>query len=253
MACRAPLPVTDMKTVSFCSSVALSCFVFLSLASAASPGSDALESSSALKIPGATLAAGRYTVSVEDRLVDRAIVRITDATSNQHYLVLATPSARLSTPDSGNFFYFTAENNGKALRGWKCDGCNTPLEFVYPKLEAVSLTGSSAKAVLAMDPVYDKLPANLSADDMKVVTLWLVTPETITADNKGQGVKAAKLSDMQPARTADKAQSGATQVAAATKPVRLPHTATNNYQMLAGGLMLAIAGAALRLRRRRAL
>ena len=67
-----------------------------------------------------------------------------------------------------------------------------PLEFVYPKLEAVKLTDDSTQPVLAVDPTYDKLPSNLSADDMKVVTLWLLSPERITADNVGKGVKAVK-------------------------------------------------------------
>ena len=56
---------------------------------------------------------------------------------------------------------------------------------------------------MAVDPSYDKLPSNLSADDMKVVTLWLLSPERVTADNTGQGVKAAKYVAPNAAPSAD--------------------------------------------------
>lgn len=146
-----------------------------------------------LQIPGATLKSGTYTFSVEDRLADRSIVRITSQSGDQHYLLLTVPNRKLSADSSSQLSYFTTKEDKKnALRAWKCPDCSSPLEFVYPKLEAVKITDESTQPVLAVDPTYDKLPANLSADDMKVVTLWLLAPERITADNVGKGVKAAK-------------------------------------------------------------
>ena len=150
--------------------------------------------SDTVQIPGAKLKAGTYQFSVEDRLADRAIVRITSSDDNKHYLLLTVPNAKLGGSNSGgSVLYFTLkEDKAQALRAWVCPGCAAPLEFVYPKLDAVKITDASTEPVMAVDPEYDKLPANLTADDMKVVTLWLLAPERITADNVGKGVKAAK-------------------------------------------------------------
>ncbi len=149
-----------------------------------------------LQIPGANLKPGTYNFSVEDRLADRAIVRISDAQdANEHYLLLAVPNSKLAATGSNHLLYFKSGSNGRqALRAWKCASCAATLEFVYAKLEAVKITDDSTEPVLAVDPASDKLPSNLSADDMKVVTLWLLSPERITPDNVGQGVKAAKYS-----------------------------------------------------------
>ena len=172
-----------------------------------------------LQIPGTTLKAGEYIFSVEDRLQDRAIVRITDVKGKTHDLLLAIPSDKLTSPGSGQLLYFP--NNGsdkKILQGWMCGSCTVPLEFVYPKAEAVKITGTSAKGVLAVDPVYDKLPKRLSQDDMKVVTLWLLSPKEITPDQKGKGVEAAKVADLHKG----------TQVASAPAPVAKSEVAANS-------------------------
>ncbi len=220
-----------------------------SYAAPTSKDSASLQITSDLKIPGANLSSGTYTVSVEDRLIDRAIVRIESSSNNSHFLLVAVPSKQ--SPDlAGAFSYFTADNNGKALRSWKCQTCASPLEFVYPKSEAVALTASSGKPVLAMDPSYDKLPGNLSPDDMKVVTLWLAKPKTVTADNKGQGVTATKLADIRGGghpETASKSTpvNPKQEVAdAGTTAHRLPHTASNTFVYLTAGLA-ALAGALL--------
>lgn len=161
----------------------------------ASNDSQTINVSDKLQIPGATLKSGSYTFDVEDRLADRAIVRVTTETGDRHYLLLAVPNGKLSTDSASQLLYFsTKEDKKNALRAWKCPTCAAPLEFVYAKLDAVKITDESTQPVLAVDPTYDKLPANLSPDDMKVVTLWLLAPERITADNVGKGVKAAKYS-----------------------------------------------------------
>ncbi len=150
-----------------------------------------------MQIPGATLKSGEYIFSVEDRLQDRAIVRIADVKGKSHDLLLAIPSEKLSASGSGQLIVFpNGDSDKKVLQGWMCGSCKVPLEFVYPKAEAVKITGVSAKPVLAVDPTYDKLPKNLSQDDMKVVTLWLLSPKEITPDQKGKGVEAAKVADL---------------------------------------------------------
>lgn len=154
-----------------------------------------------LQIPGKTLKPGQYTFTVEDRLQDRAIIRITKGGSAEHELVLAVPSDKLNQEEHGKLILFSAANSDKQiLQGWMCPVCQSALEVVYPKGEAVKITGESAKPVLAVDPNYDKLPNNLSPDDMKVVTLWLLSPKEVTPEQKGKGVEAAKYADIRNAQ-----------------------------------------------------
>ncbi|MDQ2842220.1 MAG: hypothetical protein M3Y72_14500 [Acidobacteriota bacterium] len=177
-----------------------------------------------LQIPGGTLKSGSYTFSVEDRLPDRAIVRISSDSSDKRYLLLTVPNSKLAADSASQLLYFgTNSGNKDALKAWKCPTCSAPLEFVYPKLEAVKITDASTEPVLAVDPTYDKLPSNLSADDMKVVTLWLLSPERITADNVGVGVKAAKYTpDTAPA--AETASAPAAETASAPAVSQPPAT-----------------------------
>ncbi len=154
-----------------------------------------------LQIPGATLKPGEYVFSVEDRLEDRAIIRITNQKKNTHELVLAVPSDKLNQPEHGKLIFFsTTDPDRQILHGWMCPNCQSALEVVYPKGEAVKITGESAKPVMAVDPTYDKLPKNLSPDDMKVVTLWLLSPKEVTPEQKGKGVEAAKYADVRKAQ-----------------------------------------------------
>jgi hypothetical protein len=147
-----------------------------------------------LQIPGDVLKPGNYTFSVEDRMSDRTVVRISnDADTSQHFLLLAVPSAKLSaSAEKGIVLFKTADPSRQILRGWACADCGNPLELVYPKLEAAKITGDTGESVLAVDPASDKLPANLSPDDMKVVTLWLLSPERVEAGHRGVGLTAAK-------------------------------------------------------------
>ncbi len=196
------------------------------------------------EIPGSDLQAGDYTFSVEDRLPDRAIVRINRSDKDEHYLVLAVPSSTIKSKSSdGVVFYTTSEAGAKAIRGWKCASCSSALEFVYPKLEAVKLTGSSAQPVLAVDPTSDKLPENLSADDMKVVTLWLLAPKTITADHHGEGVDAKKYvaaENVQPTATVETA-SAEVNPTVVPREKSLPHTAGYTSEIGLSGLFAVLA------------
>lgn len=198
---------------------------FLLSSAAVSAASQSVTIPDEVKIPGASLKAGTYAFSVEDRLADRAIVRITSPQDpNDHYLLLAVPNRKLSSSAGGSVTFFRAgSDHRQALKAWSCSDCSAPLEFVYPKLEAVKITDDSTEPVLAVDPSYDKLPADLSADDMKVVTLWLLSPERISADNVGEGVKAAKYS-------ADESPAPASVAAAAPAPVAIPTPAATSAQ-----------------------
>ena len=72
-----------------------------------------------LQIPGATLKSGTYTLSVEDRLADRAIVRISSSSSDKHYLLLTVPNGKLSAGFDDSLLYFSTSADKKdALRAW---------------------------------------------------------------------------------------------------------------------------------------
>ena len=175
------------------------------------------------------LSPGTYKFSVEDRLSDRAIVRVTAESGDPHYLLLAVPNRRLRQSAPTDLLTFKRSDSGqRALRAWSCPGCGAPLEFVYPKLEAVKLTTGTAEPVLAVDPSYDKLPETLSPDDMKVVTMWLVSPTRI-AGNKAEGVQAAKLADARPNQS---------NAELAENRTRLPRTASQTYARGSAGICL---------------
>lgn len=217
----------------------------------AAPETQTIQIEQTLQIPGATLKAGEYTFSIEDRMRDRAILRITAADSDKHYLLLTAPSDKLGGAGANGLVFFRSEaGNKEILRGWACPGCTMPLELVYPKAEAAKITQESGEAVLAVDPEYDKLPTDLSADDMKVVTLWLLSPKRITANNRGQGVAAVKYAGVEtpPVETA---QTQAPAAPAVQQP-RMPKTATNTFELALWGLLLTAAGLGLAASRRRA-
>jgi hypothetical protein len=182
-----------------------------------------------VQIPEGVLQPGKYTIHLEDRMADRAIVRITEPGGAEHYL-LTVPSKTLKSTVKGVIF-FPESTGTQALNGWQCSGCKSPLEFVYPKDEAVKLTADTGKPILAYDPSYDKLPANLSPADRRVVTLWLLAPKTITPAGKGEGLTAAKYS-------APKLQASAQPL-----PKTMPKTASSAFLELLAGFISFMAGA----------
>jgi hypothetical protein len=204
------------RLISFC---ILSTF---GVALAAASDSQDITTTRILQIPGAVLKPGAYTLSVEDRLNGRAIVRITKANSSEHYLLLAVPVANRDA-ETGIVLIPSDDTTKRIVRGWVCDGCNQELQLVYPKLEAAQITSETGQSVLAADPAYDKLPANLSSDDMKVVTLWLLSPERIS-EHRGVGLKAIKY----------------VVASAAPEMTRLPETASSTYLFGGFGVLFLV-------------
>jgi LPXTG-motif cell wall-anchored protein len=207
--------------------------VCLSLAAASDSQQIAIQQ--ALQIPGEVLQPGTYRLSLEDRLTGRAIVRIANTSTGRHSFLLTVPSSKIAATAANKLILFTPQDGNRILRAWLCPDCAKPLEMVYPKADAVKITADTGESVLAADPGYDKLPAALSPDDMKVVTLWLLAPERIS-NGRGVGLKAAKYI-LPPDALATPNRS------------RLPQTASNAYSFAALGLLLLLAFAALRVTR----
>ncbi len=217
-----------------------------------------------LQIPGTILKPGKYIFVVEDRLEDRAIIRITNTKKNSHEMILAVPNGKLNQSERGKLILFPTTNSDKQiLQGWMCPSCQTALEMVYPKDDAVAITSETAKAVMAVDPVYDKLPKDLAPDDMKVVTLWLLSPKEVTPDQKGKGVAAAKYADLRNKQNTQTASAALIDPSAVNSPVsstaanhfsstarRMPHTASDTYTFGLVGSLLLWASACSYLQRR---
>ena len=189
-----------------------------------------------VQIPETVLQPGQYKIHLEDHLADRAIVRITDPSGSDHY-ILTVPTRKLSAANKGLIFFHDTTGT-EAVHGWECPTCSKPLEFVYPKDEAVKLTADTGKPVMAYDPSYDKLPANLTAADRKVVTLWLLSPQTVTPEGKGEGVAAAKLTTPK------------TMASNEPLPKKMPKTATNAFSEIAVGIFAFTLALFLALKRR---
>ena len=196
-----------------------------------------------LQIPGKTLNPGTYRFSVEDRLTDRAIVKITNLQSQDYQFILTVPTKGIKSHHGTLVLFPSSAANKQILQAWTCGDCGVPLQAIYSKAEAVAITEDTAKPVMAVDPSYDKLPENLSAADRKVVTLWLLSPKEVTSDQKGKGVEAAKYVAPSSNRVDVASNTGD------LSPRHMPHTASNIFSYAWVGLLLLLSGAGLRFHR----
>ena len=230
----------------------LSTALLLSIAFAPVTPAYAANSSQTIKItqptqiPDVVLDPGSYVFSVEDHLQDRSIVRISTFNNEKHYLVLAVsnPETGKGTPKPGVVMFPSGTDKEQAIKGWN------GLQFVYPKLEAVKITNVSGSPVMAVDPAYDKLPSDLSPDDMKVVTLWLLAPKTVTPDHHGEGVTANKYASVKKqGDTVGSLHNGSETQVASTR--HLPKTASNSFTLFFLGFAALFASLLLRTLRMR--
>ncbi len=176
-------------------------------------------------IPGKTLAVGSYTVRVLDHLSDRYILEVDGAKGNTHTLFLGITGKALPQAAAGEIKWSAAAGGAQAIRGWKFPSLPA-LEFVYPKNDAVAIAKANGTDVPAVDPESDNIQnTQLTEDEQKIVTLWLLTPTPVSASAPA-GISAKKLS----------------QVASIRKPSTLPKTASE-LPLIALLGTLAFAGA----------
>ena len=222
-------------------------------------------------IPGATIAPGQYTISVVEHLTDRVILRVADKDGKVKSMFLGlTTTALKSTASSGPILW--TGSGESSLRGFAFPG-TPPVEFVYPKTQAVAIAKTNSDKVLAIDPASDNLSVshdNLSKQDMQIVTLWTLRSTRVGPDAQ-PAIEAAKY--QVPATAAPSA--APVEVAAATPPSRpgaaprsvnpkpeqaapaprkhaiaaLPHTASNLPALLLAAVLALLGAAALRLGR----
>ena len=186
-------------------------------------------------VPGSTLAPGTYTLRVLDHLSDRYVLSV-EGGGGSHPSFLGIPNPALKGA-SGEIKWAKSPNDGVYLKGWNFAGGPGPLEFVYPKDDAVALAKANGTRVAAIDPASEGRVSNngLSKEDMQMVTLWLLSPTHVGPGDASGGIKAQRYSE----------------VAAAHKPVvaALPHTASYLPMVALIGLISLLSALGLRVGR----
>ncbi len=192
-------------------------------------------------VPGMTLRPGSYSIKVLDHLQDRYIVRIDNASGDEHSTFLSVRDPKVkSAGKTGAVPWSAGPDGNSALRGFTFGSNTPPLEFVYPKADAVAIAKVNDSKVPAIDPASEGRPAEVSGltrEDMEIVTLWLLSSSTVGPADSAPTIKAEKMQQVASNKP--------------PKPVidRLPHTASALPSLLLGGLVAA-GGAALMRRRR---
>ena len=180
-------------------------------------------------VPGKTLPPGAYSIHIVDHLKDRYIVRV-EGPANASTLFIGIPNKSLPHSSQGKIVWSTPADGATYLRGWNFPTLPAPLEFAYPKADAVAVAKANNAQVPAIDPESEGMAskASLSKDEMQIITLWLLSP-TKVGPGAPAGIQAARYQQV---------------ASAAHKPVvaRLPHTASLvPLAWLLG--MLSLAGA----------
>ncbi len=192
------------------------------------------------QIPGTTLKPGSYTIHVVDKLADRTILEVDNASGKAMATFLALSGAGLPKSSTGKIAYDSGTDGKNALRGFAFPKGPT-LEFVYPKAEAVSLAKANGNKVPAIDPASEGRVADpsLSKSDMQVVTLWMLSTTKVGTDGTGPGIKAEKyqqqVASNHPPRPAIK---------------ELPHTASELPLLVLLGAGSLLGGGLLSARRK---
>ncbi len=178
-------------------------------------------------IPGHVLAPGNYSVRIIDRLRDRFIVQVNDVSGNSlaTFIGVRNPEfdSSMAHNQEGPIFWSHAPKGQAAVRGFSFSNGNT-LEFVYPKLEAVTLAKLNIDTVPAIDPESEgrKPDPKLSPEDREVVTLWMLSPTRVGPKDNTPAIAAKRY--VAPLNTQDTPEATApVQVAsAAPAPVVQP-------------------------------
>ncbi|MDQ2834175.1 MAG: hypothetical protein M3Y50_10590 [Acidobacteriota bacterium] len=196
--------------------------------------------SSPSHIPGSTLEAGSYSIHVVNRLSDRVILSVDAASGTVHTTFLGIANRSIARPaSSGPVRWRNPADGATYLEGWYFPGSSTVVEFVYPKAEAVAIATANQGKVPAIDPASEGVVADktLSKDEMKLLTLWMLSFEPVGAGDttsSGKAIKAVRYQET---------------VSVPRKPViaALPHTASWMPVVGLGALLSLTAAAFLRI------
>jgi hypothetical protein len=143
--------------------------------------------------PDGLLNPGEYSIRLADHLADRVLVEIRSSADNAKKTFLGVPAKNLAASLPAGPVTSTGTESKVALRGFSFPNGQV-IEFVYPKNDAVGIAKTSGETVLAIDPESEGMPSTpgLSAADRRLITLWMLTPSPVTADNPKGGIQAAR-------------------------------------------------------------
>jgi hypothetical protein len=146
------------------------------------------------EIPDSTLKAGDYKIEVIDQLSDRMMVRVENENGKAHSIFLAVAHPAFEDAAGPGPSVWKVGGQGlPALRGFAFANGST-LEFVYPKAEAAAIATSNSAKVIAIDPESEGKPklAKMSKDDIKEITLWMLTLTTASPNSKTPALLAQR-------------------------------------------------------------
>ena len=145
------------------------------------------------QIPGDTLKAGSYSISITEQIADRMIVRVDSTTNTNHAVFLGVPSSagKIRGSGAGLVNWPVGVHKVPTLRGFVFPNGNV-VEFVYPKAEAAELTEQNGVPVVAVDPRSEgrAVLKSLSQDELQIVNLWLLSLTSTGIENKTPAVLA---------------------------------------------------------------
>lgn len=185
------------------------------------------------EVPEATLPPGDYVLTVHDKLLDREIFQVKGAKDGKVYSNFLAIHGKGGNAKTILTFWSGLEN-GKAIRAWFIPGQAETWDFVYPKERAIELAKASGSPVAAVDLSGLAKPNNplLSAEDLRAVQLWLLTPKRVSPGAEGVQIAAAKIGPKHPRAAA----------ASGDETHTMPRTSSHFVEMLGAGAMLAAAG-----------
>lgn len=168
-------------------------FLPVSTALAAEATASNMTLSAPTEVPGMTLQPGTYSIRVVGKLTDRFILKIDDSRGNKSVDFLGIPN-RAVKASPGIVSWSQPIHGTTYLRGWVAPGTSSMIEFVYPKAEAVSIATSNQEKVPAIDPASDgrSVDPTLSREDMKLVTLWLLSSSRVGPADSKPSIKAER-------------------------------------------------------------
>ena len=189
------------------------------------------------EVPGMTLRPGTYSIHVIGKLADRMILKVDDGHDKKSVDFIGI--ANRAFKGSPGIVSWGQPIDGRTyLRGWVPPGSSSMIEFVYPKADAVSIATFNQAKVPAIDPASEGRNADptLSREDMRLITLWLLSSTQVGPSNNKPSIKAERYqtaSYVQP-----KVALGA-----------FPHTASSLPLVLLASLLSLAMAIALRGRR----
>jgi len=229
-------------------------------------------------VPGKTLPPGQYAIIIVDQYSDRVLVRVQNETTKDHVIFLAVPQSSLGEGSArGPVEWKNGPGKAPALRGFAFSPVEG-VEFVYPKSEAVQIATRNSAQVIAVDPDSENRPpvANMSKDDIQMVSLWALSLAPVGPKDKGPAIAAKKyqgeqidtskpalakngpsqteqpreVATLEPPKLGGQAPSQAGSPAPAKRRpviVKLPHTASPVASIAFFGIFCLMAAALLRL------